>query len=483
VTPFGPFEPDRSIYYPGVTTNAVNCLPVADGWGPQPDLVAISDALGAECVGAVYVRTTAGAFRLIAGTATALYELNLTDYSWTVLTRLVGGAYGVPVGDGWCFNIYGTSLIATNITDDPQVLDIDSGVNFAALGGSPPKVKYSCNSGEFLVLLHHAGFPNRVMTSGIGDAGYWTVGQRGCDFQDFPDGEEIMGGIGSEKGAIIFQRSLIRQMVIAQAGDFSFMTQIVNPNRGVVAARSIAQIGPGQFFYYSADGFMLGAEGKPIGAERVDAWFGARVDPQKIGRIRSVADPFEKIVWTQGEEASGSKFFIGYNWQLERWCSSDAMMSEMAVMVTPGISIDGLDDLYASIDDVTEPFDSGLFTGGLPRFAAFDTDHRLGFFTGTARAATIDTADLELNPGFRTLIDPVRVYTDATDFTLRAITSNTHGGARTVGTAKSPNSRSGLAHLRSDARLQAIRVEIPAGASWKHVIGVEPEDARRTGKV
>ena len=480
---FGPFEPDRSLYYPGVTTNAVNVLPVADKWGPQPDIDAISDALAAECVGAVYVRRSTGTFRLIAGTATGLYELNLTDYTWTDLTRLVGGAYGVPTGDGWCFNIYGQNLIATNITDDPQYLDIDSGTNFAALAGSPPKAKYCWTAGEYLVLGNHAGFPNRIQTSGIGDATYWTVGQRGCDFQDFPDGEEVMGGIGSEKGAIVFQRTLIRQMVIAQAGDFSFMTQIVNPNRGVVAARSIAQIGPGQFFYYSSDGFMLGAEGKPIGAERVDAWFASRLDSSKIGRVRSVADPFEKIVWTQAEDAGGDTFFIGYNWQLDRWCSSDAMVSEMAVMVTPGISIDGLDDLYASIDEVTEPFDSGLFTGGLPRFAAFDSSNRLGFFTGTARAATIDTADVETNPGYRTLVDSVRVYTDATDFTLRAITSDIHGAARTTGDAKSPNSRSGLCHMRSDARLHAIRLEIPAGATWKHAIGVEMEDARRTGRV
>ena len=169
----------------------------------------------------------------------------------------------------------------------------------------------------------------------------------------------------------------------------------------------------------------------------------------------------------QAEETSGAKFLIGYNWQLDRWCSSDAMVSEMCVMVTPGISIDGLADLYASIDAVTEPFDSGTFSGGLPYFSAFDTSNRLGFFTGEARAVTLDTADLELNPGYRTLVDPVRVYGDATEYTLRAITSNIHGAARVVGDAKSPNARSGLCHMRSDARLHAIRMEIPAGASWK----------------
>lgn len=480
---FGPFEPDRSIYYPGVTTNAVNCLPVADKWGPQPDLNAISDALASECLGALYVRTSTGTFRLIAGTATKLYELNATDYSWTDLTRLAGGDYAVPTGDRWSFTVFGQNLIAHNLTDDIQFIDIDGGTEFAALAGSPPKAKYSWVAGEYFCLGHHASSPNRIQTSGIGDATYWTVGQRGCDFQDFPDGEEVMGGIGSEKGAVVFQRTMIRQMVIATAGDFSFMTQIVNPNRGVIAPMSIVQYGPGLFGYYSSDGFSLGAEGKPIGAERIDTWFQDRIENLKIREIRSVADPFRKIIWTQAEQPDGSKFLVGYNWQLDRWCHSDADVSEMCVMVSAGSSWDGLADIYATIDDVDAPYDSALFVGGLPRFAAFDSSNRLGFFTGTARAVTLDTADVETNPGWRTLVDSVRTYTDATDFTLRAITSNIHGSTRTTGSAKSPNSRSGLCHMRSDARLHAIRMEIPAGATWKHVIGVELEDAKRTGKV
>jgi hypothetical protein len=483
VNVFGPFEPDRSLYYPGVTGNVVNCLPVTDNWGPQPDLSAISDALAATCRGAVYVRTSTGTFRLIAGTATKLYELNTTDYSWTDITRLAGGDYAVPTGDRWSFTIFGANLIAHNLTDDIQYIAIDAGTNFAALAGSPPKAKYSWVAGEHLVLGHLSTDPNRIMTSGIGDATFWTVLQRGCDFQTFPDGEEVMGGIGSERGALVFQRTLIRQMVLTSGGDFSFTTAVVNPARGIIAGGAVASIGPGQFFGYSADGFFLGVEGKPIGAERVDAFFQARLESSKIEEIRSVADPYRKIVWTQAEQPDGTKFLLGYNWQLDRWCYSDANVSEMCVMVTPGMSWDGLATIWATIDEVTPAYDSGQFTGGLPRFAAFDSSTRLGFFTGTARAATLDTSDVETNPGWRTLVDKVRLYGDCTDFTMKAITSNVHGGTRTVGAAKSPETRSGLCHMRSDARIHAIRVEIPAGTTWEHIIGVEFEEPVRTGRV
>lgn len=480
---FPNFEPDRTKFAPDASINIVNALPVVDGWAPQPDLVAISDALASTCRGAVYVRTSTGTFRLIAGTATKLYELNTTDYSWTEITRLAGGNYSVPAGDRWTFTVFGANLIAHNLTDDIQFIGIDSGTNFAALSGSPPKAKYSWVAGEYLVLGHLATDPNRIMTSGIGDATYWTVGQRGCDFQSFPDGEEVMGGIGSERGAIVFQRTVIRQMVLTSGGDFSFTTAIVNPARGLAAGGSLAVIAPGVFFGYSHDGFFIGAEGKPIGAERVDAFFQSRVEGTKIKEIRSVADPFRKIVWTQASQPDGTKFLLGYNWQLDRWCYSDANITEMCVMVTPGMSWDGLADIWATIDEVEPAYDSGQFTGGLPRFSAFDSSNRLGFFTGTPRAATLDTPDIELNPGWRTLVDKVRLYGDVTSFTLKAITSTVHGGTRTIGSAKSPVTRSGLCHMRSDARLHALRLEIAAEVSWQHVMGVECEDPVRTGRV
>ena len=254
---FPNFEPDRTRYALDASTLITNAVPVADGWGPLADLVSISAALAAECLGAVYVRTTAGAYRLIAFTASAIYELNTTDYTWTDITGATVPA--CPTGDRWWFVVFGDNLIAGNLGTVPQFIAITGGTDFADLTGSPPTTRYAWVAGEYLVLAHTTAAPNRIYTSGIGDATYWTVGQRGADFQEFAEGEDIVGGIGAERGAIIFQRKMIRQMVLTSGGDYSFTTSIINPNRGVVAPLSIAQIGPGQFFYYSSDGFMLGA--------------------------------------------------------------------------------------------------------------------------------------------------------------------------------------------------------------------------------
>lgn len=480
MVPFPPWEPDRADYSPGASPVITNALPARDGWRPLPDLTTFTDALPSECKGAVKVRTKTGAFRIIAGTETGLYELNTSDYSWTDLSG-TSAPYGVPSGDVWSFELYGSYLVAVNLTDPPQYFDIESGTTFVDVPGSPPRARYVTTAGEFLVLAHLVDQPNRVHLSALGDISGWTIGVDGSDAQTFPDGEEIMGVIGAEAGAVIIQRTKIRRLNIAQAGDYSFATQVVNPDRGAISPRSIAQIGPGQFFYYSSDGFCLGAEGRMIGAERVDDWFQSTFDSTRIGEIKSVADPFNKIVWTQAEDPTGTKFLVGYNWQLDRWCHADNNVSEMVVLTTPGITWDGLATLYTTIDEVALPFDDALFTGGSPRFAAFDTDNKLGFFTGSPRAATLETADIEMSPGSLSFLREARVYTDATDFTLKAGTADYHGQALTWGSAVTPYSSTRACHFRSTGRTHRFRMEIAAGADWSHVTGLEAT-ANRAGK-
>ena len=392
------------------------------------------------------------------------------------VSRLAGGDYAVPVGDVWSFVPFGANLLAANLADDIQYLNIDSGTNFAALSGSPPKCKYLAVAGPYLLMGHIASYPNRVQTSGIDDAEYHTIGRRGADYQDFPDGEEIVGLIGAERGAVVIQRTAIRQMVVSPAGEYSFTTSVLNPARGVVAPLSIAQIGPGKFVYYSADGFMMNVEGIPIGDERVDRWFDAEIDRAYIYDVRAMVDPFEKIVWFKGRRTDSSYFMLGYRWSLDRWCLSDLNVEAMAALVTPGITIDGMDVYYATFDDATEPFDSRLFTGGTPTMAVFDTSHRLCYLTGTPRAATIQTPDIALS-GFnrRSFLQRARVIGDlGTSFTLKAITASYHGGTRTTGSAVTPYSSTAICHFRSAALTHALLLEIPAGTDWNHVAAVEP---------
>lgn len=486
--PFGVWAPDQGRFTTGTSPNVVNAIPLGPlAWGPLPGTTEISEALAAACLGAIAVRDSSGSYHIFAGTATKLYKLDPTDYSWDDVSRLAGGNYAVPDGDRWSFAVFGTTLVAVNLADAPQSIDIDSPTNFAALAGSPPQAKFVWVAGEHLVLGHISTFPTRIQTSALGDAATWTVGLRGADVQEFPDGEEIMGGIGSEKGAIIFQKRMIRQMVVGafgEGGRYSFRTEVINPSRGVIAPYSIVQVGPMMPAYLSSDGFCLGVDGKPIGSEVVDQFFFANADADSIVETRGMVDPYKKIIWWQVPLNGGESALLGYNYKNGRWCYAEDDIEEMVDLTTPAITIDGLDLLYATIDDVTPAFDSRLFTGGLPLFAVFTTDHHLATLTGAPKAATFDTWEMQHTPGRRTFVKGVRPVLDATTFTMKiASASRYSGSAMSFGTAVSPNTRSGMCEFRSDGLLHQYRLQIAAGETWTQVDGLDDFDLNPSGLV
>jgi len=176
VIPWPPFEPDRTPFAVGSSPNVVNCLPVADGWGPFQQFVYVSQALPSTPKGAIAVRTPTGAYKIFAFTTTKAYQLDTTDWSWDDVSRVAGGDYACPPTDQWSLAVFGNYLSAGNLADDPQFIDIGAGTNFAALPGSPPKAKFVGSAGDFLILAHTVTSPLQVRTSALGDSGAWTVG-------------------------------------------------------------------------------------------------------------------------------------------------------------------------------------------------------------------------------------------------------------------------------------------------------------------
>ena len=477
--PFAPFEPDRSPFALDASELTRNCLPIPDGWGPKPDLTVISQALDDTCVGAVYVRATTGVFYIVAGTRTKLYRLDTTDYSWIDISRASGGDYGVPLGDRWSFAVFGGFLIAVNVNDAPQYVtidDLDSAALFDALPGNPPKAKYIWSAGGFLVLGHLEGYPTRIQWSGYEDIGYWEVGlDKFADLQDLNDGgEDVMGGVSSENGAIIFQRRKIKGMEIG-GGAFAIRIFDINPGRGIIAPLSIASVGPQNVFYLSEDGFMQGAEGIAIGENKVDRWIlDTVIDRDRLFDVRGVADPYRKIVWWQIPKPDSTQILLGYRWTTGRWCWADNNVIEMAAMVTPAMSWDGLGNLYDSIDDVDLPFDSRLFAGGRPEFAAFTPDNKLAYQTGAAMTATIRTARIEPLPDSRAWCDDIRLVADAPLATckVRVGTARHHQEPIVQGPPISGFSRTGLFNTRVTGRVFDFQVNIAAGAVWSTATGI-----------
>lgn len=478
--PIAEFAPDRSRFDPASSDAILNAVPTADGWGPMKGLELISDALPATARGAVFVRDQTGSFFIIAGTASGLYRFDNADGSWDDISG-ASAPYGVADGDRWSFAVYGSKLVATNIADPVQVYDIDAGGAFADLAGSPPQARHAFVANGYLVLGNTNGSARRVQWSGYEDIEEWTVGEKGADYQDLPDGGDVAGGIGDEAGAYVFQRDRVRRMQFAPASQFSFAFQEVDNARGAVSPLSIVPIGLNDFAFLSESGFYRGANATPIGAEKVDRWFYDTVDLDFLAEVQGVADPFNKIVWWLFTAADATRQMVGYDWQVDRWTRSDANPTLLAGLAAPAYTLEALDNVDGSIDALPYSLDSRVWSGGRPAFAAFDAADRLGFFEGAALAATLETADVTLSPGYRSFVSGLRAITDADALTARAGRKDSESGALSWGNAAAPSGVTGLVALRSSARLHRFRLDIAAGDVWSVCHGVEPE-ARREGR-
>lgn len=466
---FAAYEPDRAILNPNASTYVLNVVPVADGYGPLPDLVVYSLALPSRCFGTCYVRSSTGSYSVIAGTQTGLYLLNPATLAWDDISG-PSAPYSVPDSDRWCFARFGALLIATNIGDPVQVYNVDAPLAFADLGGSPPQAKYVTVAGDFVMLGNLFSLPQRVRWSGVNDSTFWTSGERGSDFQDFPDGEDITGLFGDSVGAVVVQRKMFRVMTFDPASGFVFRTQVANPARGSIAPLSIVQIGPRDFVYLCEDGFFRGIDGTPIGAERIDRTFLAAINHADLQIVRGVGDPFKKIAWF----TDGTNNLYGYNWQLDRWTQAENIATELAASVSVGYTLNAM-DVFGQLDDILIPLDSRFWLGGAPTFAAFTTDNRLAFFAGTPQEATIRTADEQPTPGMRSFVSPegIRLLSDTNAATIKITTSDFPGGTRTQGAAISPSSVTGRFPCRRSGMLFSSELTIPAGTIWNHALGID----------
>src|SRR6185312_14303299 len=82
VVPFAAWEPDKAELNGATMGSIMNVLCAAGSYLPFPDLAALTAALPAKPLGYITARSLSGQVTIFAGTATALYQLDNTDFSW-----------------------------------------------------------------------------------------------------------------------------------------------------------------------------------------------------------------------------------------------------------------------------------------------------------------------------------------------------------------------------------------------------------------
>jgi hypothetical protein len=485
--PIGEWLPDLpELRNPGALT-AKNVIPAIGSYRPLPGFAVQGNALLARAQGAVSARGIAGAIANIAGDASKLYKLSSSGASWQDVSRLSGGAYATPTEGRWSFAQFGDLVVACNGIDAPQKFAIGGATNFTALGGSPPVSSFAATVRDFLVMARLAGANQRVQWSGINNAETWSPSQSTqADFQDLPDGGDIMGVTGGENGLVFQERSIKRMTYVGAPLVFQF--DEVARGTGTPAPGSIARHGD-LAFYLADEGFfaLRGAqELRPIGQFKVDRHFWNDVDQSYLHRITAAIDPISKLYVVSypgaGNGGGTPNRLLIYNWSADRWSNAEVTLEMLHQAATQaGYSLDDLDSVSASLDALPFSLDSRAWSGsGRLLLAGFDTTHRIGYFNGGNLAATVDTTEAQPIPNRRALLRGLRPIVDGGSITVRIASRDRADLPAVFGppTALAPH---GACPVRANGRYHRARIEIAANSAWTHVQGVDEVEVSPAG--
>jgi hypothetical protein len=388
-----------------------------------------------------------------------------------------------PVDEYWSFAQFGSKLMATNINDDAQVIDVDSGAaNFAALGGSPPRARYIAIVGSFVVLACLSSDNRAIRNSGLEDEEGWTVGINLCDEQTLPDGGRVTGIAGGEFGYALQERTL-RRMIFQPGNDIAFRYERLDDQRGSAAGYSLVSTANGIFFL-SNDGFCsYGPQGLvPIGDQRVNKWFESNNDTARFFSVLAFSVPIaSRIGWAFYSSAGATNFdlVIFYDWKQNRWTYAQVEAQYWAALTTAGVTLEEL-DAYGDLDSglIPYPFDSRAWEGGAPVIGAVNSDAKLAFLAGSLPlTATLNTSPLHLAPGSRSMVQsvyPLGTFNGAT-LTVRVGRRENTQNAATYTDYTSPSTLSGVARFNATGRVHdfELTIEQTSGTNWTHSQGLD----------
>lgn len=479
--PFGEWLPDLPPFENPGATVAKNVLPDAKSYRSFPTLETYTQSIGGVCRGAIIARDTTGTYYNYVGDASILYAS--TQLSWSNVSRVAGGIYTMVPEDYWEFAQFGNRMIGVNgLTDAPQAISLGA-ANFTALAGSPPKAKHIATIRDFVVmgnLSASASNPQMVRWCAINNADSWTPDAATlADFQDLPgDGGWVQKIVGGEYGTIFQERAIFRMTFVGSPLIFQF--DKIQTSIGAYAPQSVVNYRNFSFFL-SEDGFYMfdGTNVVPIGNGKVDRTFFDDLDVGNVHRVHGIVDAKRKIVaWAYpgtGNIGGNPNRLLIYNWAYKRWSRIEGLNIELLLRAVTGTyTLDGLDSITTNLDLLTTPLDDSSWQTGNFILAAFNANHRLSLFNGSAMPATVETAEQQFDRqgGGLSYITEARPITEglSASLSLAVATRDTVTRSATYMTAVQPNS-AGIAEVRATGRFHRFR--LTTGSDFEHLMGID----------
>lgn len=490
--PFGEWLPDQpDLDNAGVAT-ATNVIPrTTRSYGPWRGLSDVStNALDERCLGSASAKDISDVAYTFAGDRTKLYRL--LSNAFTDVSGVGGYATNTTTIEDysviWRFRQYRSLvdlMVATNYDDPIQSWTLGVSSAFTDLAPTTgPRARYMDILGDHLVLgntfdSYDGARSSRIWFSPQGNPADddWGNVNKLSDFQDLRSGGAIVGVVGGEFG-LIFCETSIYQMIFAGAPIIFNFNEIIH-NHGCIAPGSIAY-NKNNVFYLSQDGFFTTTGGRPtpIGLDKVNKTFFNDIDLSNLGRITANIDPLRSLYCVaypgSGNTDGTPNRILIFNYEIGRWTIVNEELDVLATTLSPGLTLEELAAIYATVEDIAGVTDDPQWAGGNEVFGAFTTNKMLAGFTGAKKAATIDTLEANVIEGRRAKRLRVRPLVDG-DSTVSVSKREKQSDAKTFLSAQTPNSRSGEATFSKDAaRYHSARLRIN-NQTWTEAHGVEVE--------
>ena len=467
---FGEWMPDQPSIS-GALVDAKNVVSQALGYGPFPTAATFSAAASENLTTLVAGKTPTNATKLFAAGSTKIFDVSgvgaLTNVSKT------GGYTPNASGDRFRFTQFGNAIIGTNNSDPIQVYTLGTSTAFADLSASAPKCKFLTVVRDFVVTAltteSSTVYPARVRWSGINDETTWGSSQvTQADFQDIPDGGQIVGIRGGEFGLVLMEKGISRMSYIGTP--FIFQFDNISRGKGCIAAGSIAQV-QGVTFFLSDDGFYScdGQQVTAIGSEKVDRWFFANADESGFDSMSSAVDPVRKLVIWNFKTTFAQRKLVIYNFNTKKWTYGDAGTDFISDASTSATTLEGLDSISNSIDALTVSLDSILYMGG-KYFLGGTSGAYVVTYNGANATANIVTGDL--NAGGRSVVTLARPLIDGGSATVSVASRTLLSEQPSFGTAVAADSDNRVS-LRGNGNYHQFQV-VPTG-QWKTAVALDVE--------
>lgn len=485
---FGEWLPDRPFLDNPGLVEAKNVIPVDDNYKDFLALSVDGATLPAAPNSAFAAIDNNGDPEIYVGTTTNLYE----DLGGTWTARSAA-TYAAPSNGYWSFAQFDNYVFATDYADRPQYKTIGAGANFATVTAAP-FARQIGKINRFLMLGDIADAtttPYRVQWSSINDPLDWpTPGtstalarQAGQQYLDSGFGGVTGIADGQFWGLVFQERAISRFSYIG--GNAVFQVDTFERSRGCWAPRSLVQVGNASYFlavdgFYATDGQVV----TPIGDGRVDKWFLADFDQTYLERMTVGIDWANKCIrWSFPTPSGGGtpdKHAI-YNFARNKWSWAEDSAQLIFKSYTTGYTLDQLDSLYTSIDDITITLDSTFWQGGTPTIMGF-SGNRLGDYSGDPLDATIETGEMQPNAFGRTFLRGIQplVTGDPTTVTVAIATRDLQDNAsRSFGTAVSRTTRTGVCDFRTQGKFVSARLAIVGGFDRAIGLGIDAKAGDR----